>query len=505
MSRQLQQVFEKYQRDRREYVQAIAEAASRSENTEILVKMGVLQLLRPLLLDNVSAIQQTAALAIGRLANYKEEYAEQIIAAGILPEIVAGISSTDPYYKRNSCFVIRTISKHSPALAQQCVDAGALEPLVNCFTGFDTKVKEAAAWALGFIATHTPELAQSVVDANAIQYLIEAVQDPELSLRRIAVASLGDIAKHSVVLAQDVINVRAISYISPLLQAQDAKLKQQVCITLSHIAKHSVDCAELVVEGEIFPATLTCLADKDTGVRRAAARLVETVVKHSQELAQLVVTVGGAAALVQYLKSDNEPLHAVMAIGFIAAFSQSLATTLIQEGAPSVVLNVFVSSKDNAIKAATAWSLGQIGKHSPTHASTLTQLNVLTLLLDAYNEAPKDEENLRQKAKRALKFIIDKTTEIQSLQPLIKKSDQKILKYVLAQIAKLLPKDQKARVPFVTSGGFQEVQKIQAEPGTKIREYIEVINSCFPDHAVRYYSPSYPASLLQEIESYEGP
>ena len=274
---------------------------------------------------------------------------------------------------------------------------------------------------------------------------------------------------------------------------------------LSHIAKHSVECAELVVEGEIVSPALSCLGDKDIGVRRAAARLIETIVKHSQELAQLVMTVGGGSSLVQYLRAENEPLHAVMAIGFISAFSQALATSLIQDGAPSVVLNVFVSTKESSVKAAAAWALGQIGKHSPTHASTLTQLNVLALLLQANMEAPDDDENLKQKTKRALKFIIDKTSEIQSLQPLIKNAPQNILKYVLEQIAKLLPKDQKARVPFVTSGGFQEIQKIQAEPGTKIREYIDVINGCFPDHAVRYYSPSYPDTLLQEIETFEGP
>lgn len=502
MSRQIQQVFEKYHKARREYVQSIAEAASRPENTEILMKLDVLQLLRPLLLDTVPSIQQTAALAIGRLANYKEEYAEQIVSVGIVPEIVAGVNSQDPYYKRNSCFVIRTISQHSPLLAQQTVDAGVLEPLVNCFTGFDTKVKEAAAWALGSIAMHSPELAQAVVDANAIQYLIEAVQDPEISLRRIAVSTLGDIAKHNVALAQDLINARAISYIAPLVKSQDPKLVQKVCITLSQIAKHSVDCAGLVVEGEIFPEALKCLADKDTGVRRAASNLVETIVKHSQELSQLVMTVGGGAALVTYLKANNDPLKAVMAIGFISAFSQALATSLIDEGAASIVLKVFVSTTDSSVKAASAWALGQMGKHSPTHAGALTQLNVLALLCEANKEAAVDDDNLRQKTKRAIKFIIDKTTDIQAIQPLIKSAPPKILKYVLQQIAKLLPKDQKARIPFVTSGSFQEVQKIQAEPGSKIREYIDTINSCFPEHAVRYYSPSYPDSLLQEIDTY---
>ena len=127
----------------------------------------------------------------------------------------------------------------------------------------------------------------------------------------------------------------------------------------------------------------------------------------------------------------------------------------------------------------------------------------MALLLEAHND-PNAKEDLKIKTKRALKFIIGMTTEIEALQPLITTAPDKILAYVLEQISKLLPKNPKARVPFVTSGGFQAVQKIEAEPGSKIREYIDAINNCYPDQAVRYYSPKYPDALIKEIESYEG-
>jgi hypothetical protein len=290
-----------------------------------------------------------------------------------------------------------------------------------------------------------------------------------------------------------------------LLNQSDAKLKQQVCSTLAQIAKHSLDSAELVVEGEIFPPALNCLKDKDAGVRKYAAALIREIVKHTPELSQLVVNVGGAAALVQYLAPDaeNEPINAVMAIGYIGSFSPSLAGALIQESAPGRVLNVFVTAKQAHVKSAAAWTLGQLGKHSPEQAGNLTSLNVLALLLQAHND-PNAGEDLKLKTKRSLKFIIEKCTEIEALQPLIEPAPEKVKKYVLEQISKLLPKNSKARVPFVTSGGFQSVQKIQAEAGSKIREYIDTINRCFPEQAARYYSPAYPQALLDEIAAYEG-
>merc|ERR1711966_160301 len=221
MARAVLAVFETYQKARVEFVQTIAELATRPQNIEVLQNAGVMQLLRPLLLDNVPSIQQSAALALGRLANYNEELAEAVVSNEVLPQLVYSLSEQNRFYKKAAAFVIRAVAKHSPELAQAVVDSNALDALVSCLEEFDPSVKEAAAWALGYIARHNGELAQTVVDANAVAYL------------------------------------------APLIQSSDAKLKRQVCSCLSQIAKHSVDLTEMVVEAEIFPTILTCLKDPD--------------------------------------------------------------------------------------------------------------------------------------------------------------------------------------------------------------------------------------------------
>jgi hypothetical protein len=50
--------------------------------------MGVMQLLRPLLLDTVPSVQQSAAIALGRLANYNDELAAAVVSGDILPQLV---------------------------------------------------------------------------------------------------------------------------------------------------------------------------------------------------------------------------------------------------------------------------------------------------------------------------------------------------------------------------------------------------------------------------------
>lgn len=54
--------------------------------------LGVMALLRPLLLDSVASIQQSAALALGRLANYSDELAEAVVSNEILPQLVYSLS-----------------------------------------------------------------------------------------------------------------------------------------------------------------------------------------------------------------------------------------------------------------------------------------------------------------------------------------------------------------------------------------------------------------------------
>ncbi len=123
-------------------------------------------------MKQVPSIQQTAALALGRLANYSEDLAEAVVGNEILPQLVYSLSDQNVmsmlfyqlslthilqrFYKKAAAFVLRAVAKHSPDLAQAVVDSNALETLVPCLEEFDPTVKEAAAWAIGYIAQHTP-------------------------------------------------------------------------------------------------------------------------------------------------------------------------------------------------------------------------------------------------------------------------------------------------------------------------------------------------------------
>lgn len=365
-------------------------------------------------------------------------------------------------------------------------------------------MKEAAAWAIGYIAQHTPGLAQHVVDAGAVPLLVLCIQEPEITLKRISASSMGDICKHSPELAQAVVDAGAVAYLAPLILHPDAKLKRQVCGALAHIAKHSVDLAEVVVEAEIFPNILNCLKDSDTMVRKNAAMCIREIAKHTPELAKLIVNSGGAAALVDYVfeAHGNNKLPGIMAIGYIAAFSETLALAcIVSKGIPPLK-EALIAEPEDHIKAACAWTLGQIGRHTPDHARALAEGDVLRHLL-ACMVHEESSEDLKTKAKRALKAILAKCTHLSALQPLLRDSPVKVQKYVLRQFAQLLPHDVEARRSFVQSGGLQFLQELNETVGGKLTEFIVQINNCYPPEVVEFYSPNYSKTLLQKIDEYQ--
>ncbi|KAF0028198.1 hypothetical protein F2P81_019285 [Scophthalmus maximus] len=323
--------FEQYKKSRMEFVQTVAQLAAKPQNIEFLQNAGVMSLLRPLMLDVVPGIQQTAALALSRLADHSYDLAEAVVNEDILPQLVNSLASQNRFYKKAAASVLRAVAKHSPGLSQAVVECGGVDALVLCLEEFDPGVKEAAAWTLGIIAQHNAMLSQSVVDAGAIPLLVLCLREPEMALKRNAASTLSDISKHTAELAQAVVDTGAIAHLAQMILNPDAKLK----------------------------------------------------------------------------------------------------------------------------------------------------------------------------SKEALKSILQKCTYLPGLESLLYDAPSNILKHVVCQFSKVLPHDSKARRLFVTSGGLKKVQEIDAEPGSPLQEYINAINSCFPEEIVRYYSPGYSEVLLERLESFQ--
>lgn len=273
---------------------------------------------------------------------------------------------------------------------------------------------------------------------------------------------------------------------------------------LSQISKHSVELAELVVEAEVFPALLSSLRDEDEYVQKNVATLVREIAKHTPELAQLIVNAGGVAAVIDYIgeTKGNVRLPGIMMLGYVAAHSENLAmSVIVSKGVVQLAIALSEETEEH-IQAATAWALGQIGRHTPEHAKAIAQANILPKLLELYLSS-EGAEDLQTKAKKSLKNILSRCVHLPALEPLLHDAPPNILKHVVGQFSKVLPNDPKARRLFVTSGGLKKLQEIHTEPSTILAEYIRTINNCYPEEIVRYYSPGYSEKLLERVEQYK--
>jgi hypothetical protein len=134
------------------------------------------------------------------------------------------------------------------------------------------------------------------------------------------------------------------------------------------------------------------------------------------------------------------------------------------QGVPALAATLREETQDH-LQAAAAWALGQIGRHSPEHAQHVAEAGVLPALVDM---AGSSSEDLRNKvgvscsahmcqAGRALNNILQKCSHLAALQAVLASAPPQIAALVVAQFARILPQDPKARRSFVTSGGLKKV------------------------------------------------
>ncbi|GBP19896.1 Sperm-associated antigen 6 [Eumeta japonica] len=382
-----------------------------------------------------------------------------------------------------------------------CIPTPVCGAVVAAYRTVQNLVKENACWALGYIGKHSEWVAGAVIDAGALPLLLLAFQEPELSLKLIAAGALVDLAQQK---PEAVVEAGAIFHLVRSLDNQDAKLKRNVLCALSAIASARPELAEAAVAGGALPPALLHAAHDAPTVRRAAACLIRDIVKHSIDLAQVVVNTGGCGPLVEAAAeaTSGPRLPAVMALGFIAGQSDQLAMAVIESKAvPALVVLLQSSDAEEAEACAAAWALGHVAKHSPHHSEAIAVANALPRLLELYT-SPNSSNELRCRACCALRQCLQCCLHRPALEPLLHAAPPPILKYILAQYAKILPNDAQARRLFVTTGALKKIQEIEAEPGSSLKEYINIINSCFPEEIVRYYTPGFSESLLDRVDAY---
>lgn len=473
MAKAVLHVFEDYQKARISFVQTIAELSTRQQNVEALFSAGVMALLKPLLLDVVPSIQQSAALAIGRLASYSEELAQSVADNDIITQLMYSLPKQNRFFKKAACYILKAVAQHSVELAQSVVNAGALEPLVHCLDEFDPSVKEAAAYALGHIAKHNENLAHQVVEARAVDSLLLCLQEPELVLKRVSSLTLANICKHTEQLSQPVAE-NGLDVITKYINYTDTSIKRNVCNLLTNISKHSVELATLVMSKIVHPQKLlNCLRDPDSIVRQNAAMCICEIVNKSPETAMAISSAGGPYVITEYIANTkgDARMYGILSLAYMSAFKEDIAMQVINAHALEV-LEESLQNDPEQVKCAVCFALNHIGRHSPNHANEVSKSGILTTMLTYYMD-PNTSDDLKSKAKKAMNEIIKKCSNLSALEPLLHVASKEVLKNVLGQFVTYLKGNQKELANFARNGGLQKVLVLRAKMKENLLHYTE--------------------------------
>jgi hypothetical protein len=112
-------------------------------------------------------------------------------------------------------------------------------------------------------------------------------------------------------------------------------------------------------------------------------------------------------------------------------------------------------------------------------------------------------EDLKIKAKRSLKKIINNCNNLSSLEPLLKIADHKILKHILTQYDKHLKNDNEYKKQFINNGSLSILQQLKSniQLPDELKQKIDKINrDNFHEDLVNFYSPEFRQKMDKKLE-----
>eukprot|EP00983_Pelagomonas_calceolata_P118088 1160470-Pelagomonas_calceolata.AAC.6 len=390
-TRAVLQTFEKYQKERVAFVTAVAEMAKNPQNIEALQQAGAMALLRPLLLDNVPSIQQSAALALGRLANYSDDLAEAVVQNEILPQLVYSLSEQNRFYKQAAAFCLRAVAKHSPELAQAVIDSGSLDSLVTCLEEFDPGVKEAAAWTLGYIAGHNAELSQQVSfpgHANSQRASCGACWRLAHAFGRAVTSSVHENAQKCAAAHHNVPCMLGM----PLFE------------------RSCTQDANTVVDAGAVPLLVLCVQEPELSLKRIAASSLSDIAKHTPELAQ-VRTVEYPALFAKEMSCQKAIVDAG-AVAYLAPLVINQDAKLKRQSRSPTAGLLMTSEHVKSVERIVCCALSQIAKHSVDLAEVVVGAEIFPKILTCLKFP---DEFVKKHAATVVREIAKHTPELAQL------------------------------------------------------------------------------------------
>ena len=87
-------------------------------------------------------------------------------------------------------------------------------------------------------------------------------------------------------------------------------------------------------------------------------------------------------------------------------------------------------------------------------------------------KSAEEKSDLKNKSKRALKAITQQCMEMDALRPLLEVADEKMLKYIVAQMVIILKAKPETKRPFAEKGCLKRLLELQIPPESNFQAAI---------------------------------
>ena len=546
-------------------------AAFSVEVAEELAQSGILEELCASMRDSTLPGQLKAGcFVLKSVCRHSAELCAMALGAGAGASLLHCLQQVDPGVREGAAQACASLAQHTGEQAAAILATGAATHLVEALREPEPSLRRAAAGALGELGKHDGDSAGVIEGAGAMPALVALL----------AVGIRGGGAGGA---------TAALGGGMPIPQELAARVVRAGVTALAALVKHSPPLAERAVEARLFPLVLERMGDGDEGVRRAAATLVREVVKHSEQLAGVAVEAGCVGTCVQYISlcgalsgpamgaTSAAPfsstavrragggssssssssstamtpglvstqalaakgaageeaavfrgaarLPAVMALGFISAYSSALAMRVVESGGVEALKDALLDRGAGAAAAAAAgagagaaeehvltaavWSLGQTGRHGAEHSRACASADVLrhiqALLVGeavplAGGGGVGASDDLKDKCRRCLSAIISVCDYTPALLALIPHAPSPVAKMVLRALHAYCATGAEARKAFLGAGGLKAIQGLDPTARAELAEHGAVaLRTYAASLGAGAFAPPASASALSSV------
>jgi len=283
---------------------------------------------------------------------------DQCVAAGFVPVLIEGLSSSDKHIQFESAWGLTNIASGTSDHTRIVVEAGALSLFIYLLSSSHDDVVDQAVWAIGNIAGDSPKFRDMVLQAGGLQAVIDLTSRSDRTpLLRNAVWTISNCCRGKPPPAHDLV-AAALPVLSRCLNSSDDEILTDTCWSLSYLTDGNDQQIQSVLNTGVLQRLVALLQSRNNAVVAPALRTVGNIVTGNDEQTAFAISTGVVPTLMRLLTYPKKAVRkeATWAFSNITAGNQDQIQTVMEAGAFPLLANMVLAETFDVAKEAL-WAI----------------------------------------------------------------------------------------------------------------------------------------------------